>query len=96
MPSKKTPVLPPLLQSIPAVVQERALFVVIRYFGSQANLARYLGLHPGKISFWLNRAKTIPFHYALRMEEGVEGRVSRFDLAPYARFQHKKSGKKSA
>lgn len=66
---------------------EAALFKVIRYCRSQRKLAKLLGVKPDKISYWVNHAKTIPFEYALAMEELTNGLVSRYELAPYARRQ---------
>jgi DNA-binding transcriptional regulator YdaS (Cro superfamily) len=78
------------------VKRERSLFVLvqtallkaIKYCGSkQKKLAQLIGEDPDKISYWLNRAKQIPFHQAIAIEAATDGIVSRYDLAPYARFK---------
>lgn len=64
-----------------------ALLKAIRICGrKQKTLADRIGVHPDKISFWLNRANRIPFDLAIAIEAATEGAVSRYDLAPYARF----------
>lgn len=68
-------------------MQEMALLKVIRCFGSQAKLARYLGVYASRINYWLNEAKKIPFEYAVKMEEAIDGAVSCYDLAPHGRLR---------
>jgi len=72
------------------VLAQAALLKAIKCCGSkQKRLADLIGESPDKISYWLNRAKQIPFHVAIAIESATEGAVSRYDLAPYARFnQH--------
>lgn len=67
---------------------QAALLKAIKYCGSkQKKLAELLGEDPDKISYWLNRAKQIPFHQAIAIEKITQGLVSRYDLAPYARLK---------
>lgn len=64
---------------------EIALLEAIRFVGSQQELARALNLTRTRINNWLNLGIKIPFHYAEAIEGVTEGRVNRYDLAPYAR-----------
>ena len=69
------------------VLVQTALLKAIRYCGSkQKKLAKLIGEDPDKISYWLNRAKQIPFHQAIAIETVTNGIVSRYDLAPYAKL----------
>lgn len=73
------------------MLAQNALLKAIKYCGSkQKQLADLIGEDADKVSYWLNRAKQIPFHQAIAIEAVTNGLVSRYDLAPYARFQHKK------
>lgn len=72
------------------MLAETALSNAIKYCGGkQKMLADLIGEDPDKISYWLNRGKRIPFHSAVAIEKATQGKVSRYDLAPYARI-HKK------
>lgn len=72
------------------VISQTALLKAIRYCGrKQRKLAELIGESPDKISYWLNRAKQIPFHQAIAIEKVTNGLVSRYDLAPYARIKYK-------
>lgn len=67
---------------------QTALLKAIKYCGSkQKKLANLIGEEPDKISYWLNRAKQIPFHQAIAIEAATDGLISRYDLAPYARVK---------
>ena len=69
---------------------ESALRNAIEWCGNkQKVLAELIGEDPDKISYWLNRAKRIPFHSAVAIEKATQGNVSRYDLAPYARVHRK-------
>lgn len=62
-----------------------ALLKAIKYCDrNQRKLAELIGEKPDKISYWLNRAKQIPFHQAIAIEKVTHGLVSRYELAPYA------------
>ena len=64
---------------------QMALLKAIKYCDSnQRKLAKLIGENPDKISYWLNRAKQIPFHQAIAIEKVTNGLVSRYELAPYA------------
>lgn len=68
---------------------ERSLYKAIKLYGSkQRNLAQAIGESPDKIRYWLNSGKRVPFHNAIAIEAATGGQVSRFDLAPYARFHN--------
>lgn len=71
---------------------QMALLKAIKYCdSSQRKLAELIGENPDKISYWLNRAKRIPFHQAVAIETATNGLVSRYDLAPYARNRRRSS-----
>jgi len=67
---------------------------VITAWGSQKSLAEALSIKPCRINDWLNKHVNIPFQFATALEDlsikkGIF--VSRFDLAPYARFLNRKT-----
>jgi DNA-binding transcriptional regulator YdaS (Cro superfamily) len=67
---------------------EKSLFKAIKIFhNKQKLLAQAIGEKPDKIRYWLNKSGKIPFHNAIAIELATKGKVSRFDLAPYARFK---------
>jgi DNA-binding transcriptional regulator YdaS (Cro superfamily) len=67
------------------VFTQMALLKAIKYCDrNQRKLAELIGENPDKISYWLNRAKQIPFHQAIAIEKVTNGLVSRYELAPYA------------
>lgn len=74
---------------------EAALLKAIGYCGKQKTLADLIGEDPDKISYWLNRGKRIPFHSAVAIEKATQGKVSRYDLAPYARINRKPMNKQT-
>ena len=76
------------------MLAQAALLKAIKYCGSrQKRLADLIGENPDKVSYWLNRAKQIPFHIAIAIEAATDGFVSCYDLAPYARFSQNYVGK---
>ncbi len=67
---------------------EKSLFKALKFFGNkQKLLAKAIGEKPDKIRYWLNKNGKIPFHNAIAIEQATKGEVSRYDLAPYARFK---------
>lgn len=73
------------------MLSQTALLKAIKYCDSnQRKLAELIGEDPDKISYWLNRAKQIPFHQAIAIEIATQGLVSRYDLAPYARVKRRR------
>lgn len=50
--------------------------------GSQASLARKLGVTPGLVSHWYNGRVTLLPEWALRIERATEGAVRRDELLP--------------
>ncbi|MBU2788608.1 helix-turn-helix domain-containing protein [Acidithiobacillus sp. VAN18-1] len=53
----------------------------ISHFGSQASLARRLGVVPMAVSHWLKRQR-IPPHQAIAIERATNGAVRREELRP--------------
>lgn len=68
---------------------EQSLRKAIRLCGKkQITLAKAIGEKPDNIRYWLNTGNKVPFHKAIAIEIATNGQVSRFDLAPYARFKN--------
>jgi len=59
-----------------------SLHQAIRYVGSQAELARRLGVRPQLISQWKSGKRPIPPARAAQIEEITQGEVKRQDLLP--------------
>lgn len=57
---------------------ERAIDAV----GSQAAMAKALGVKPQHVWNWLNRDNRIPAEQVLPMEAATQGKVSRHELRP--------------
>ena len=57
-----------------------SLFKAIQYFGSQAKLAKALGVTPMAISQWKKRGVTLDA--AKNIEEKTNGFVTRYQLRP--------------
>lgn len=57
---------------------ERAIATV----GTQAALARTLGVKPQHVWNWLNRDEKVPAEQVLAIEKATEGKVTRHDLRP--------------
>lgn len=57
---------------------ERAIEVV----GTQAALARAIGVKPQHIWNWLNRDENVPAEQVLAIEAAAAGKVTRHDLRP--------------
>ena len=57
---------------------ERAVLAV----GSQAALAKAIGVKPQHIWNWLNRDRRVPAEQVLPIERATSGSVSRSDLRP--------------
>lgn len=55
---------------------ERAIAVV----GTQAALAKKLGVKPQHVWNWLNRDKKVPAEQVIPIEEATDGKVSRHEL----------------
>jgi DNA-binding transcriptional regulator YdaS (Cro superfamily) len=59
-------------------VLERAIHAV----GSQAALAKAIGVKPQHVWNWLNRDKRVPAEQVLAIEAATGGKVSRHELRP--------------
>ena len=57
---------------------ERAVLAV----GSQAALAKAIGVKPQHVWNWLNRDSRVPAERVLEIERATEGQVTRHDLRP--------------
>jgi DNA-binding transcriptional regulator YdaS (Cro superfamily) len=66
--------------------QEQVLLTAIRFFGSQSKMANALKLKRSTVNNWLNRDKHIPFEYAIAIEMLTKGVVTRYEIAPYAKW----------
>jgi DNA-binding transcriptional regulator YdaS (Cro superfamily) len=68
------------------------LGVAIRLCGpTRECLGKLIGVTAKRITYWLNDGKRIPLEYAIKIENVVHGRVTRFQLAPYLDKQSKKT-----
>jgi DNA-binding transcriptional regulator YdaS (Cro superfamily) len=68
---------------------EQSLRKAIKLCGKkQKGLADAIGVKPDQVRYWLNSSLRIPFHFAIGIELATKGEVSRYDLAPYARFKN--------
>lgn len=63
----------------------RGLIKAIRYFGSQKELAKHIGVRQQAISNWLNERVHIPYVKVLQIVSATKGSVSFYELAPYQR-----------
>lgn len=54
----------------------------IKVAGSQSALARAIGVRQCHIWNWLNRNKKVPASQVLKIEEALQGKVTRFELRP--------------
>lgn len=56
----------------------------IRIAGGQSHLARRIGgkVRQGHVWKWLNRCSQVPVEAAIRIEQAVDGKVTRHDLRP--------------
>ena len=59
---------------------KRALRQAIGFFGSQAKLAKTIGVSRQRINYWLNRDNEIPYRFALAIESATQGTVSHRQL----------------
>lgn len=57
---------------------ERAIEIV----GSQAELAKALGVKPQHVWNWLHRDNKVPAEQVLPIEKATDGKVTRHDLRP--------------
>ncbi|MEY2342093.1 transcriptional regulator [Acidithiobacillus sp. IBUN Pt1247-S3] len=53
----------------------------IDHFGSQASLARELGVRPMAVTHWIKRGN-VPYKQAMAIERATNGIVTRSDLRP--------------
>jgi DNA-binding transcriptional regulator YdaS (Cro superfamily) len=54
---------------------------LIKYFGNQKNLAKFLGVKHGHIYYWIKNG--IPIKRAIEIEKLTEGRFNRRYLCPH-------------
>lgn len=59
-----------------------ALTRAIEVCGSQAALARAVGVKQAHIWNWLNRDKKVPGEFVMRIEQATGGQVTRYELRP--------------
>jgi DNA-binding transcriptional regulator YdaS (Cro superfamily) len=59
-----------------------ALEKAITAVGSQAALAKALGVKPQHVWNWLNRDKRVPAEQVLPIETATDGKVTRHELRP--------------
>lgn len=68
------------------------LGIAIRLCGpTRECLGKLIGASAKRITYWLNSGKKIPLEYAVKIEHATQGRVTRFQLAPYLDKQSKKA-----
>lgn len=60
----------------------KALEKAIEIVGTQAELARALGVTPQHVWNWLNRDEKVPAEQVIPIERATEGKVKRHDLRP--------------
>lgn len=60
----------------------KGLTRAIRLLGSQAELARQLGITPVAVSSWVNGYWPMSPHHAIAIEKATGGAVSRGELRP--------------
>lgn len=65
---------------------EQVLLTAIRFFGSQSKMAEALKLKRSTVNNWLNRDRQVPFEYAVAIELLTRGKVTRYEIAPYAKW----------
>ncbi len=64
-------------------MDKNPLLEAISIAGSQAKLARLVGVNQQDISYWLHKArKGIPLEHVPDIERATGGRVTRYDLRP--------------
>lgn len=61
---------------------EIAVAVACESQGSQANLARTLGVAPAVVSHWLHGKRPVPARFCPAIERATGGAVTRRDLRP--------------
>jgi DNA-binding transcriptional regulator YdaS (Cro superfamily) len=54
----------------------------VKVVGSQAALAKALGVKPQHVWNWLNRDQRVPAEQVLPIEAATEGKVTRHELRP--------------
>ena len=59
-----------------------ALERAVTQVGSQAALAKAIGVTPQHVWNWINRDKRVPAEKVIAIEEATSGEVSRHDLRP--------------
>jgi DNA-binding transcriptional regulator YdaS (Cro superfamily) len=63
-------------------IHQASLLKACRSVGSQAELARRIGVSRAQVNHWLNRGDKISYEYLIAIETATNGQVSRHDLAP--------------
>lgn len=63
-------------------MNKHALKKAISIAGGQGSLAKILGIKQSYVWNWLNRDNKVPAEYVLKIEEAVNGRVTRYELRP--------------
>jgi len=59
---------------------KRSIGFVIKFFGTQRELARVLGVTDGAVSHWVSKGR-LPPHQAIHIERITRGAIRAVDLA---------------
>lgn len=65
--------------------KDETIAKVIDFFGSQAKLAKAIGVEQGTVTGWLNRKHGINAINALKIEKATNGKFKAVDLCPKLR-----------
>lgn len=64
------------------MAKKQPLDVVVEVLGSQAELARQLGIKPPTVSQWFTEKRPVPPRFCIPIEQATSGAVTRYDLRP--------------
>lgn len=64
------------------MTKKQPLDIAVDVLGSQAELARQLGIKPPTVSQWFTEKRPVPPRFCLPIEEATKGAVTRYDLRP--------------
>ena len=68
-------------------MENEALMAAIRFFGSQQQLSKALGVDRKIINDWLNKSIRLPVQHALSIEMLTDGQILAEKLSPHAKSQ---------
>lgn len=63
-------------------MKNQPLDKAVEALGTQAALARFLGVKPPTVSQWINEQRPVPPRFCIPIEEATGGAVTRYDLRP--------------